>query len=91
MQTKGKNSTLTELVKTTIREKLKQKTEIQEFENEIKRKYEEIFGQNNSNEISDMSESLTKILRDYVPDAQINLSWNPEFEFELPSAIAKSD
>ena len=84
----GKNSTLTELIKTTVREKLKQKTEIREFENETKRKYEEIFGQNNSNEISDMSESLTKILRDYVPDAQINLSWNPEFEFELPSAIA---
>ena len=84
----GKDSTLTELVKTTIREKLKQKTEIQEFENETKKKYKEIFGQKNSNEISDMSESLTKILRDYVPDAKINLSWNPEFELELPSAIA---
>ena len=84
----GKNSTLTELIKTTVREKLKQKTDVQEFENETKKKYEKVFGQNNSNEISDMSESLTKILRDYVPDAKINLSWNPEFKLELPLAIA---
>ena len=84
----GKNSTLTELVKITIREKLEQKAEVREFKNETKKKYEEIFGQNNSDEISNISESLTKILNYYVPDAKIDLSWNPEFEPELPLAIA---
>ena len=84
----GKNSALTELVKTTIREKLKQKIEIQEFENETRKKYEQIFGQNNPHEFSSMSESLTKILHNYVPDAKISLSWDPEFKLELPSAIA---
>ena len=79
----GRNSTLTELVNIVIREELMQKPEVQKLQNEFQEKYEQIFNNDNSKEISDLSKSLTKTLNSYVSDAKINLSWNPK-NFELP-------
>ena len=83
----GKNSTLTELVNIVIREELMQKPKVQEFQNEFQEKYEQIFNNDNSKEILNLSESLTETLNKYVSDAKINLSWNPKnFELPLPAA-----
>ncbi len=88
--TEGKNSVLTDLVNIVVKNELMKKDDVIEFQKEFKKKYQKILYDDNKKEISDLSESLTKTLNSYVPDAKIDLSWIPlkDFQIPLPSAIA---
>ena len=88
--TEGKNSTLSDLMDIVVRSEIMKKDEVQKFQNEFKDKYEKILNKENMEEISSLSESLTKTLNSYVPDAKIDLSWliMKDFQISLPIAIA---
>ena len=88
--TEGKNSTLSDLMEIVVRSEIMKKEEVQKFQNEFKEKYEKILNKENMKEIGLLSESLTKTLNNYVPDAKINLSWLTlkDFQINLPTAIA---
>lgn len=88
--TEGKNSVLTDLISIVVKNELMKKDAVQKFQKEFQEKYEKILYKDNMKEISDLSESLTKTLNSYVPDAKIDLSWIPlkDFQIPLPSAIA---
>ncbi len=86
----GKNSVLTTLLDLVIRNELMQKDDVQKFQKDFKKRYDEILNTKNLKEISKLSKDLTKTLNSYVPDAKIDLSWltPKDFQITLPSAIA---
>ena len=86
----GKNSVLTDLINIVVKNELMKKDDVTEFQKEFQEKYQKILYEDNKEDISDLSESLTKTLNSYVPDAKIDLSWIPlkDFQIPLPSAIA---
>ena len=88
--TEGKNSVLTTLLDLVIRNELMQKEDIQIFQKDFKERYEKILNIENPKVISKLSNDLTKMLNNYVPDAEIDLSWLDlkYFQITLPSAIA---
>jgi len=88
--TEGKNSVLTDLINIVVKNELMKKEDVIKFQEEFQEKYQKILYEDNIKEISDLSESLTKTLNTYVPDAKIELSWIPlkDFQIPLPSAIA---
>ena len=88
--TEGKDSVLTVLLDLVIRNELMKKEDVQTFQKEFKERYEKILNTENLKEISKLSQSLTKTLNSYVPDAKIDLSWlaMKDFQITLPSAIA---
>lgn len=88
--TEGKNSTLSNLMDIVVRSEIMKKEEVQQFQTEFKTKYEQILNTQNMNEIATLSDSLTKTLNNYVPDAKIDLSWltMKDFQINLPTAIA---
>jgi predicted ATP-dependent endonuclease of OLD family len=87
----GRSSVLTELMDIAIRNKLSEKPEIKEFQEDTKKRYSEIMNPTNLPEIKDLAAEMTKTLRNFVPSAEINLSWGSigEFEVKIPDAVAK--
>ena len=85
----GKDSTLAVLMNTIIRKDLKLNEELEKFQSKIENEYKQIFNTNNSYGISELSNSLTDTLHNYVPDAKIKLSLNEKnFSVKLPPANA---
>ena len=85
----GKDSTLAVLMNTIIRKDLKLNEELEKFQSKIEKEYKQIFNDNNSYGILELSNSLTKILIKYVPGTKIILSLNEKnFSVELPPANA---
>lgn len=88
--TEGKNSVLTELINIVVKNELMKKEDVKKFQDDFKERYKKILNKENMEEISNLSKSLTKTLNNYVPDAEIDLSWITleDFQITLPSAIA---
>lgn len=87
----SRSSVLTKLMDIAIRNKLSEKTEIKEFQEDTKKRYSEIMNPTNLPEIKNIATEMTKILRNFVPSAEINLSWGSigEFEVKIPDAVVK--
>ena len=86
--TEGKNSVLTDLINIVVKNELMKKEDVIKFQTEFQEKYKKIVYADNIKEISDLSDSLTKTLNSYVPDAKIELSWIPLKDFQIPPPSA---
>ena len=87
----SRNSVLTELMDIAIRNKLFEKKEIKDFQADTKERYSQIMDPTKLPEIKNLATEMTKTLQNFVPNAEISLSWGPisEFEVKLPDAVAK--
>jgi len=87
----GRSSVLKDLMDIVIRNKLSEKPEIKEFQKDAKERYAKIMDPSNLPEIKDLAAEMTKTLQNFVPSAEINLSWGSmgEFKVDTPDAVAK--
>ena len=86
-----KNSVLTQLMNFVVKSVLEEKKELIKLRESTQTNYEKIMNPDKISELTDLSTQLTKTLNEYVPDAQIELTWLPlgQIEIPLPSAEVK--
>lgn len=82
-----KGAVISEIMDLVVRSALAQRKEITQFKEHVKEQYKEIFDPSRLSELQELEESLSNILRIYIPDAQVNLRWQ-EREPEIPDPIA---
>ena len=87
----SKNSVLTKLMDFVVRSVLEEKKELKKLRDSTQTNYEKIMNPEKITELKDLSDQLTKTLKEYVPDAQIELTWLPlgQIEIPLPEAEVK--
>lgn len=87
----SKDSVLTKLMDFVVRSSLETKKELLEFRQSTQTTYETLMKPEKIIELKDLSKKLSTTLKQYVPDAQIELSWLPlgQINIPLPSAEVK--
>jgi len=85
----GKGSVLTELMDLVVRSVLANKEELKKLKEETDQQYREILDPSKLNELSTLSQDLTKTLKTYVAGAQVNLIWQPLEKLNIP--LPKAD
>ena len=83
----GRNSTLTSLVDIAVRNNLMTNENIKKFADGVKKKYKQIMDSTGRTKLDNLSSSLTQTVRQFVPDAEVDLSWSrPDLDIGLPTA-----
>lgn len=87
----SKNSVLTQLMDFVVRSVLEEKKELIGLRETTQTNYEKLMNPDKITELKSLSTQLTTTLKEYVPDAQIDLTWLPlgQIEIPLPSAEVK--
>ena len=85
----GRGSVLTELMDLVIRKRLADKSEIKEFQAEVKEKHAKIMNVSQLKELGSLENEMTGTLQSFVPNTRIDLSWQDleELEIKLPKAV----
>jgi putative ATP-dependent endonuclease of OLD family len=85
----GRGSTITSLMDLVVRSVLASKEDITKLKKETQQKYNEIVDPSKLPELSKLADEMTKTLRNFVPDATVDLKWLPLSELEIP--LPKAD
>jgi putative ATP-dependent endonuclease of the OLD family len=87
----SKDSVLTKLMYFVVRSVLEEKKEVIKLRETTQANYEKIMNPEKITELKELSSQLTTTLKQYVPDAKIELTWLPlgQIEIPLPSAEVK--
>lgn len=86
----GKSSVLTELMDLVARKRLAEKKEIAEFQESMKKRYDEVMDISKLKELRELETDMTHTLQSFVPDASIELTWSLKHpEIKLPEAEVK--
>ncbi len=87
----SKDSVLTKLMDFVVRSVLEEREEVKKLRETTQINYEKIMNPEKITELHELSTQLTKTLQQYVPDAQIELTWllKSQIEIPLPSAEVK--
>lgn len=84
----GRGSAITELMDLVVRRTLFESQEVKSFQAEMEKKYNELFDPTKLEELSTLSENLTKTLKTYVLNASVNVSWETAGEIAIPQPRA---
>lgn len=79
-----RGSVITQLMDLVVRSVVENRPEVKSFRETVGQKYGEVFDSENLPEIRELSDVLSKTLRSYVPDSNVDLSWLPSSGFEIP-------
>ena len=86
--TEGKNTVFGSLMDLVVRSVLAKKNELKDLQEETKAKFAEIMKAENLKELDTLAESMNKTLKTFVPEAKIDLLWQPLSEVTFPSPQA---
>ena len=86
-----RGSVLTDLMDLVVRNVLANKDEVNKLNKDTQTRYEEILDPSKLSELKSLSTSLNKTLKTFVPDASVNLLWQPleQISIPMPKADAK--
>lgn len=87
----GRGSVITEIMDLVVRRVLAGKEEILKFEEEINKKYKEIFDPKKIKELQNLEGDLSKLLQTYAPGTSVKLNWieGAGISLEMPEADIK--
>lgn len=80
----GKGSVLTDLMDLVVRSALSQREELRQFQAETQARYEGIVDPTKLPELRTLEADLTQTLRTFVPNASVELAWQPIGTIEVP-------
>lgn len=80
----GRGSLLTELVDLVVRSALAQKQELHALRADVQSRYKEIMDPARLPELCDLSSEMTATLKAFVPDASVDLRWQPVDQLDIP-------
>jgi putative ATP-dependent endonuclease of OLD family len=80
----GKGRVLSEIMDLVVRSVLAQREDIKELQKDAQKTYNEITDPSNLTELKTLEDSLTETLKTYVPDTQVNLTWEEAKNIEIP-------
>lgn len=80
----GRSSPITQLMDLVVRSLVENRADFKEFREQTDKRYGEIFSPNNLTELEKLAEDLTKTLRRYVPESEVDLDWLPNSGLEIP-------
>lgn len=72
----GRNSALTELMDRVVRRSIAENLDIQKFAKETQDRYASLMRSAERNELSDLSNSMTKTLNEFAPGTKVRLKWS---------------
>ncbi len=87
--TDGPKSPLTTLMDLVVRNTIANRSTVKQLKEETQKRYEEIIAPARSTELPQLSEDLTNTLKNFAPEASVDLSWLPLEEVIIP--IPKAD
>ena len=84
----GRGAVITEIMDLVVRRTLVERDEIVKFEEEINKKYREIFDPKKIKELQTLEGELSKLLQTYAPDTSVKLNWIEKagITVEMPEA-----
>ncbi|NJL54355.1 ATP-dependent endonuclease [bacterium] len=80
----GKGSIITRLMDLVVRSALANRDELNEFKKKSQEEYETILRPTNLTELTDLRDQLSSTLRTFVPNAGIDLDWQPLEQLNIP-------
>ena len=80
----GKGSMITQILDLVVRSTLASKPEFVELQEHIQDQYGSILDPTKIPELQGLAGQLTSTLKDFVPDAEVYLSWEPRVGIDLP-------
>lgn len=80
----GRGRVLSEIMDLVVRSVLSQRKDVRKLQEDTQKRYEEITNPSNLTELKTLQDSLTNTLKIYVPDTQVNLTWQKADNIEIP-------
>jgi len=80
----AKGSMITEILDLVVRSTLASKPEFVKLQERIQNEYGNILDPTKIPELQGLARQLTSTLKDFVPDAEVDLSWEPRVGIDLP-------
>lgn len=80
----GRGSVLSDLMDLVVRSTLAARQDFQELQEDTQKRYDEIMGPANLNELTTLQASLSETLGTYAPDAFIRLDWVIDQKIDIP-------
>lgn len=80
----GRGSVITRLMDLAVRNALSTRDELTQFKKDAQEKYEEILQPENLTELTTLRTQLSTTLRTFVPDAGVDLEWQPLDQLDIP-------
>lgn len=80
----GKGSVITELMDLVVRSALSSREEFEAFKATVQERYDALIDPSKIAELTTLETRLTSTLRDYVPDAAVQLAWQKGNDISLP-------
>lgn len=80
----AKGSMITEILDLVVRSTLASKPEFVKLQERIQNEYGNILDPTKIPELQGLAGQLTSTLKDFVPDAKVDLSWEPQIGIDLP-------
>lgn len=85
----GKDSTITQLMDILVRNVVASRPELGAFQEEVKRRYNELIEPATAEGLRDLSRRLTETLRSFVRDSSVDIGWLPAAQLQLPMPRAR--
>ena len=82
--TESKGSIVTELMDLVVRKALTNRPEVIEFKNQVLAQYKEVMAPQKLPELKNLQDDLSKILKQFVPGADLDLNWDEPSEIPIP-------
>lgn len=86
--TESKGSIVTELMDLVVRKALTNRPEVIEFKNQVLAQYKKVMAPQKLPELNTLQDDLSKILRQFVPKADLDLHWDEPSEIPIPTPKA---
>jgi len=80
----GKGSVITRLMDLVVRNALASREELTKFKTEAQEQYEQLLKPENLLELGNLRDQLTRTLKTFVPNAGIDLEWQPLEQLNIP-------
>lgn len=80
----GKGSVITRLMDLVVRNALASREELTKFKTEAQEQYEQLLSPENLSELGNLRDQLTRTLKTFVPNAGIDLEWQPLEQLNIP-------
>jgi len=80
----GRDTPLTEIMDLVVRSALAQREEVKNLQEYVQKQYDAIMDPSKLKELRDLESDLNSILKTYVPDSSVKLTWLKEGGIEIP-------
>ncbi|MBC7130397.1 AAA family ATPase, partial [Candidatus Bathyarchaeota archaeon] len=79
-----RGSVVTAIMDLVVRKTLAQRKEIMNFQEEVNKRYKEIFDPSKIPELHSLEKTLSDLLKNYAPDTSVKLGWREDVKIDIP-------